>query len=372
LPHFAVTSSSGNMATATSLNTAVTVWENGSDSLVEQCQNGVYYLTKAPAGIYYYNYMVNIVLTAIAAAVGCVANLLVIIAYFRTLRRHEFNTTLLAYLAAADLFITAVVQPLMISRLTLELFDKHYCLYWLSIRRLFEFSVPVSFLSVGLITYERYQALFSPIKYRTSGLRRRIKIAMIVIWLFALVTTCLRFFDFFVVIYYFMALFIIIALVVANTIIYVKIGKMASVYTRDRRATAQKFSDTRSSRKILAKDKRSTRTLFYIFLSLVICYLPMLVAILYSIINGQDKSQSMQFLFGYLPWADAFAFLNSTLDPFIYCLRNPRLKNAVLGLVCGRSYTKRDSCIEAGARNSLMMQNSSSAEKKSPNDSRNS
>ncbi len=353
--------------------TISSVWENGSDSLLEQCQNGVYYLTKAPTGIYYYNYMINIVLSAMAATVGCVANLLVIIAYFKTLRRHEFNTTLLVYLAIADLLITAVVQPLMISRLTLELFDQHYCLYWLIIRRLFEFSVPVSFLSVGLITYERYKALFSPIKYRTSALRRRIKITMVIIWFFALITTCLRFFDFFVVIYYFMALFIIIALVVANTIIYIKIGKMASVYTRDRRATAQKLCDHHISRKILAKDKRSTRTLFYIFLSLIICYLPMLGAILYSIINGQgESSQSMQFLFGYLPWADAFAFLNSTLDPFIYCLRNPRLKDAVVGFVCRRGYRKRDSCVEAGARGSLMLQNSSSAEKKSRNDSRNS
>ncbi|CAB3984502.1 beta-2 adrenergic receptor-like [Paramuricea clavata] len=357
------------MAKVSMAATMSSVWENGSESLVELCQNGVYYLNKAPTGIYYYNYMANIVLSAIATAVGCVANLLVIIAYFKTFRRHEFNTTLLAYLATADLLITVLVQPLMISRLTLELFDQHYCLYWLVIRRLFEFSVPVSFLSVGLITYERYQALFCPVKYRTSSLRRRIKITMIIIWLFALVTTCLRFFHFFVVIYYFMALFIIIALVAANTVIYVKIGKMASVYTKDRRATAQKMCDTRSSRKILAKDKRSTRTLFYIFLSLVICYLPMLGAILYSVINGQ--SHSMQFLFGYLPWADAFAFLNSTLDPFIYCLRNPKLKNAVLAFVCRRGYRKRDSCNEVGARNSLMLQNSSS-DKKCPNDSRNS
>ena len=352
-------------------STMSSVWENDSNSLVGQCQNGVYYLTKAPTGVFYYNYMINIVLSSIAAGVGTVANLLVIVAYFGTLRRHEFNTSLLAYLAVADLLITALVQPLMISRLTLELLDQHYCLYWLVIRRLFEFSVPVSFLSVGLITYERYQALFSPVKYRTSSLRRRIKIAMIVIWIFALVTTCLRIFDFFVVIYYFMALVIIIALVVANTVIYVKIGKMAAVYTKDRRATAQKLCDRESSRKIHAKDKRSTRTLFYIFLSLVICYLPMLGAILYTIINGQEKSQSMQFLFGYLPWADGFAFLNSTLDPFIYCLRNPRLKKAVLGCLCRRGYGKRDSCVEAGAKNSLMLQNSSS-EKKNPNDSRNS
>ena len=347
-------------------------WVNGSESLVEQCQNGVYYLTKAPSGIYYYNYMANIVLSAIASVVGCVANVLVIIAYFRTLRRHEFNTSLLAYLAAADLLITALVQPLMISRLTLELFDQHYCLYWLVIRRFFEFSVPVSFLSVGLITYERYQALFSPVKYRTRSLRRRIKLTMIIIWIFALVTMCLRFFEFFEMIYYFLALIIIIGLVVANTIIYVKIGKMALVYTKDRRATATKFNDDHSSRKIHAKDKRSTRTLFYIFLSLVICYLPMLGAILYSIIKGQEKSRTMQFLFGYLPWADAFAFLNSTLDPFIYCLRNPRLKNAVVSFICRREYTKRDSSIEAGAKNSLMLQNSSSADKKTNNDSRNS
>ena len=350
-------------------STITSLWQNGSESLVEECENGVYYLNRSPTGVYYYNYMINIVFTAITTSVGCAANLLVIAAYFKALRRHEFNTTLLAYLAVADILITGLVQPLMISRLTMELFDRHYCPYWLVIRRLFEFSVPVSFLSVGLITYERYQALFSPVKYRSSALRRRIKIAMVGIWLFALVTTCLRFFDFFVAIYYFLALFIIIALVVANSIIYIKIGKMASVYTKDRRATAEKLSDARSSRKILAKDKRSTRTLFYIFLSLIICYLPMLGAILYTIIEGQEKSQSMQFLFGYLPWADAFAFLNSTLDPFIYCLRNPRLKNAVVDFVCRRGYRKRDSCAEAGAKNSLMLQNSSS-DKKCPNDSR--
>ena len=349
-------------------STMTSLWENGSKSLVEQCQNGVYFLNQPPTGAYYYNYMVDIVFTGISTTVGCIANFLVLAAYFKALRRHEFNTTLLAYLAVADLLITALVQPLMISRLTLELLDQHYCSYWLVIRRLFEFSVPVSFLSVGLITYERYQALFSPVKYRSSALRRRIKIAMVAIWIFALVTTCLRFLEFFEVIYYFLALFIIITLVVANSVIYVKIGRMASVFSKDRRATAEKLSDTRSSRKILAKDKRSTRTLFYIFLSLIICYLPLLGAILYKIINGQQKSQSMQFLFGYLPWADAFAFLNSTLDPFIYCLRNPRLKNAVVDFICRRGYRKRDSCIEAGAKNSLMLQNSSS-DKKCPNDS---
>lgn len=347
---------------------SATSGENGSNSLVEQCQNGVYYLSTAPTGIYYYNYMINITFNGFSATVGCIANILVIMSYLKTLRRHEFNTTLLAYLATADFLITALVQPLMISRLTLELFDQHYCLYWLLIRRLFEFSVPVSFLSVGLITYERYQALFCPVKYRTSSLRRRIKIAMVIIWLFALVTTCLRFFDFFIVVYYFMALFIIVALVVANTVIYIKIGKMAAVYTKDRRASAKKLADVHISKRILAKDKRSTRTLFYIFLSLVICYLPILVAILYRIIKGQKNSKSMQFLFGYLPWADAFAFFNSTLDPFIYCLRNPRLKNAILAFACRRGYRKRDSCVEAGARNSLMLQNSSSDKK---NDSRN-
>lgn len=344
---------------------------NSTELLLEECKNGVFYLTKAPSGAYYVSYLVLIVYSIFASLIGAVANLLVILAYFKRLRRHEFNTTLLAFLAAVDLLITAVVQPLMISRHTLELFEEHSCLFWLIIRRLFEFSVPVSFLTVGLITYERYQALFCPIKYRSEKLRRRIKRAMVAIWIFAFVTTCLRMFEFFELIYFVLSLFIITALVVANTVIYFKIGKMAASYTKDRRtAMAKSVEGELDTRKILAKDKRSTRTLFYIFLSLFICYLPIAGAILYSLIAGDKGQQTMGFLFGYLAWADAFAFLNSTLDPFIYCLRNPRLKEAVIGLIClGRK--RRDSRRGTGVRNTLMLQDSNSAQRNA-NDSRNS
>lgn len=350
---------------------STTVATNITDSLLSQCAYGGYYFTRSPTGFYYYNYIINIILGSMTALVGAVANFLVITAYMKTRQRQGFNTALLAYLAISDLLVTALAQPLMISRLILELQGENFCVYSLIIRRLFEFVIPVSFLSVGLITYERYEAIFSPVKYRSTSLRNRIKVIMLLIWLFALITMAMRFFKFFFFIYYFVALVIIIALVVANTIIYIKIGKMASDYTKDRREAAEKQCDLRSSKKIRAKDKRSTRTLFYIFFSLVICYIPMIAAMLYTVIK-KEKSQSLQFLFGYLPWVDFVVCLNSTLDPFIYCLRNPRLKHAVLDFVCRGKYGKRDRSVDTAAKNSLMLQNSSSTEKKTGDDSKNS
>lgn len=330
---------------------------NSTAALYEACDNGVFYLTRVPSGGLHANYIALILANTVLSIVGSAANLLVILAYFKTLRRHEFNTTLLTYLAIVDLLTSAIVQPLMISRHVLELMDERSCVYWLVIRRLFEFTVPVSFLTVGLITYERYQALFSPVKYRSPKLKRRIKRAMVAVWLFTFVTSCLRVFDFFSIIYFGLALLIMVALFVANTTIYLKIGKMAANYTKQRRVTLMAAEVNGVTRKTFAKDRRSTRTMLYIFLSLFLCYLPMVGSILYALITGKE-SENLAFLFGYLPWAETFAFLNSTLDPFIYCLRNPRLKDAVIGLVC-RKQQKGDS---GGNRvdNNVPMLNSSS------------
>ena len=333
---------------------------NSTDALLDACNNGVYYLTKIPSGWLYVNYIVGILTNIFLSLVGSAANLLVILAYFEKLRCREFNTTLLTYLATVDLLTSAIVQPLMISRHLLELLDEHSCTFWLVIRRLFEFTVPVSFLTVALITYERYQALFCPTKYRNPKLKRRIHRAMVAIWLFALATTCLRIFDFFSIVYFGLALLIILALFVANMTIYFKIGKMAVNYTKRRRTATVNSMNRQDSRKKLARDRRSTRTLFYVFLSLLLCYLPMAGAIMYTLITS-EKGKTLGFLFGYLPWADTFAFLNSTLDPFIYCLRNPRLKNAVLGLI-RRGHKQKG--LQRGTRvNNALMFDSSSTQK---------
>lgn len=334
---------------------------NSTAALYEACNNGVYYLTAAPSGGLQANYVALILANTSLSLVGSVANVLVILAYFKTLQRHEFNTTLLTYLAVVDLLTSAIVQPLMISRHVLELIDKYSCTYWLIIRRLFEFTVPVSFLTVGLITYERYKALFSPVKYRSPKLRRRIKRAIVVVWAFALVTSCLRVFDFFSIIYFALALLIILALFVANMTIYLKIGKMAAHYTKRRHTAIVKSTAGQDmTRKTFAKNRHSTRTMLYIFLSLFLCYLPIAGTILYALITGK-QGETLAFLFGYLPWAETFAFLNSTLDPFIYCLRNPRLKNAVIELVCRQQKRRSDS--DSKKMNSALMLNSSTVPK---------
>lgn len=329
---------------------------NSTAALYEACDNGVFYLTRTPSGGLHANYVALILANTVLSIVGSAANLLVILAYFKTLSRHEFNTTLLTYLAVVDLLTSVIVQPLMISRHVLELLGVRSCVYWLVIRRLFEFTVPVSFLTVGLITYERYQALFSPVKYRSPRLKRRIKRAMVAAWLFTLVTSCLRVFDFFSVIYFGLALLIMVALFVANTTIYLKIGKMAANYTKQRRDTMAATTNGITRQKTFAKDRRSTRTMLYIFLSLFLCYLPMAGSILYALITGKE-GENLAFLFGYLPWSETFAFLNSTLDPFIYCLRNPRLKEAVVGLVYRR---QRRGDSGSSRVNSVPMLNSSS------------
>ena len=146
-----------------------------------------------------------------------------------------------------------------------------------------------------------------------------------------------------------------VTLIVANAVIYYKIGRMATEFSKARAEKIAGILTTGSghSRKTLARDKRTTKTLFYIFLSLILCYLPVAAGILYWLITDD---QSIEFLFGYLLWADTFAFLNSTLDPFIYCLRNPRLKKAVSELLCLEKAAANiyDSQSTEG-RNSLML-----------------
>ena len=78
----------------------------------------------------------------------------------------------------------------------------------------------------------------------------------------------------------------------------------------------------------------------YIFGALLICYTRGMVILLIRTIKGN----SPELLYNFYPWAENLIFLNSSLNPMIYCWRNREIRravfrviNSVASLICRKS-----------------------------------
>ena len=83
----------------------------------------------------------------------------------------------------------------------------------------------------------------------------------------------------------------------------------------------------RKNRWVLERDKKAATTLFLLVAVYLICWLPFYVTALF-ILNGKEVSLTVRNAVFYLVW------LNSGLNPCLYAIRSPKIRNNFLDLLC--------------------------------------
>ena len=248
-------------------------------------------------------------------------NTLVLTAIIRTPSIRSPSMIMLCSLAVSDLLVGFIAQPLFIAD---ELIKKNLVLYRES--AMIGFSVcGVSLASITLISIDRFLAVRYHMRYATLVRQSRAISIIVIIWLCTFVCSGFHIWNKFLH-HLLSAIYIAICLIISTFCyirIYLTVRHHRSQIQAQQQAVQYRYAANNTS---MMRLKRSAVNTFLFYIFMIACYFPAYVLL-------------MIFGLGYIEWAAELAiaptevFLNSSINPILYCWRLRELRIAVVKTV---------------------------------------
>jgi len=241
--------------------------------------------------------------------------------------------TLLLSLAVSDVGVGLLGQPLYISLLVmwLQQNDPGCDRYkgFAIISALFSFA---SFLGVVAVSVDRFLAIHLHLRYQELLTHKRVVAVVILIWVLSVfVSLMILWLPFHV-----NGVFV---LILGGLGLLVIVGVYIRIYLVARRhnnqiAQGQRFPQTEEIAN-LANLVKSAVCIFYVFLLFLICYLPSFIGITVYQIYGPSIPWKRGLLFSW-----TLFYLNSSLNPLIYCWKMAHIRHAILSTLRNMSWRR--------------------------------
>jgi len=250
-------------------------------------------------------------------------NILIIVALKKVSSLRPHSKLLFSCLAATDLCVGAITQPLFVIYL-MSPEHSRLCFYavvsFLTIGMIF---CGVSLLTLSTISVDRLLALLLGLRYRQVVTLRRVRIIVVTFWIvctFIAVTLTYNH-----QISYYMAFVIFILCIVTSTFCYSKIyctlrHRQTQVHDHIQQGQANGAVIPMN----LARYKRTVSSALWLQMALLACYFPGIIP--FFILQFHAPTASIEF-------ASALALtlflLNSTLNPILYCWKMREIRQAM-------------------------------------------
>ena len=271
-------------------------------------------------------------ITAIACIPTVLLNALVIIAVKKKKQLRSIPIVLMTSLAAVDLLIGAVTQPLFCAAGIFHLLNDHETMCMLLLMYFFTMHlVLVSIYHLTAMAWERYVAITKTMKYKSIVTRGRLQMCAIACWVSATIpvgSSALREAGIIETkqVFIWQVLFIaapqaicVIAITVFYLLIYLETRKPKLMA-----APGHPLSQEARNAKI---ERQVAKTTFLLTISLLISFTPSVVFPFAFQLLGIFRPRDV------VQWVLTFNMLNSLANPMLYFYRNPRLRKAVLGML---------------------------------------
>ena len=264
--------------------------------------------------------IINCILNVPLIFVSTIGNALVLTAILRTFSlRSAPSIVFLCSLAVSDLLVGLVAQPVYISN-ALIYSDSSFALKQAT-EVTFVLACGVSLFTMTAISVDRFLALRYHMRYSDVMTVKRALFTIAGIWLVLVILSCLR------IIWKRSPLFLAIVVggiaicLFISTFSYIRIYQIVrhhKLAIRSQQQAIQRLSNDATN--VKQSTKSGINTLIY-FICMIFCYLPILVV---TIILAFGHSLDSR-----LHIADTIAFLNSSINPFLYCWRAQEIRAAV-------------------------------------------
>ena len=282
------------------------------------------------------SYITTCVLNAFLSYTAVMLNCLTIYALTKLSSLPRPLKTLLLSLAVSDLGVGLMVQPSYIASLVMEMEQKTennpaynitYKFYVFTVN-LFGFA---SFFGVTFLSLDRFLAVYLHLRYQELVTHKRVVVVMVSKWVFSAVLSFLRLWiptrvSF--IIFAIISLSLLLTTMPINYKIYVSVRHHVNqIQALQVQPTANQNGEAGTSLNTAGWRKFAIGTLL-VYLAFLVCYLPNVCFLIVYLISGPSSSTTVLDLF-----SSTLLFLNSTLNPLIYCWKMRRIRLTILTIL---------------------------------------
>ena len=271
-----------------------------------------------------------VILNVVTCPMTVCVNLLVIVAVKTKPRLQTMYNLLLCALAATDMVVGAVIQPIYVvgemSLLTGSSLTE-YCTQYTRVALLFLSPCIASLLLLALLSIERYLAMKYSLRYTDIITKGRVATAVITCWVIAVLPPVFLFFFSRHVLSIMTAVFI--KSVSFAVIAYCHI----SVFLVTRRHIIRIKSEqvSQDTKKKFLEEKKAAITTSIVVGFVLFSFVPLLV---YTLLRPLlPKSYFGNLFISFKPVLQSFVLINSLCNPIIYCWRSSVLRKAFFELL---------------------------------------
>lgn len=261
--------------------------------------------------------ILNCALNAPLSLVAMLGNAAVVYSIWSNPSLHFPSNIILVGLAICDFGVGMVVQPLYIIYQSFYLTNRLQT--WLAAMEVFNIIsnlfCGVSFVTTTAVSIDRFLAVHLHLRYREFVTARRTIILLGILWFVSGCVASTLIWN--KNITFFTVVSVIAVCLFITFSVYVKIFSV--VRRHQRRIQGQQIQSTRS-----LENSRSTMGMFYICIIHFLCYLLYFVCLIL-----RDLYKKNLFTILATEFAQTFIFLNSSLNPIIYCWRLQEIRSVV-------------------------------------------
>lgn len=261
--------------------------------------------------------------------IASIGNLLILIALQKPTTLHPPSKVLLSCLATSDLCVGIILQPLVaILFIAVANENRDLCEPILGISFLLGVVLfGVSLLTLTAVSVERFLALSLGLRFRQVVTFRRTLVIVVCFWFINVAVAALCFWNYLVFLWY--GCVLITICIATSTIAYTKI--YTDLWRQQTRVQDLSFqvqdSQTETPLNIVRYRKTLSRSI-WIQVTLLACYIPYCVVTALAMFNGLTSPLVLGWRF-----TTSVVFLNSSLNPFLYCWKIAEVRQAVKDVI---------------------------------------
>ena len=283
------------------------------------------------------------VLSCMSGVVAIVGNAVVLIAIYRTKSLHTISNFFIASLAAADMVVGILLNPLLSAKAVIfiylnpdlsirgSVFDKVEDFAWIQ-------AVVATTFGLTAISVDRYIAVNFGLRYEALATLKRCALATASVWITSLVFASVRLFinnpDHLSILWLVMGVITCILPFIIITFCYMQIFKVAKQQVRK---IKQENSLTRRSgyqrKNAQVSHAKTAYTVAIVIFLFIVLWMPSLVTAVVQVSLARSEMPKHQVIFTKLeriawPWVCFVAYLSSAVNPWVYAIRSRQFRAA--------------------------------------------
>ena len=272
-----------------------------------------------------WSYLTLCILNAHFSYTATILNIVTIYAIVKTSSLSKNFKTLLLSLAVSDLGVGLLAQPMfaahiMDSKQNNETMNNNAI--YIAFRTPKNIFISASLFSVTALCADRYLAIYLHLRYQELVTYKRVTIAVTSIWVFSALTLLLSFWiSRNMLVYYAIRNF---SCIIIATSLSVKLKQ-----TLRRHITQIQIPQEAQNHQVesVQRNRKSAMASLYVYLVFIVCYLPSSCVFITIATISEPRNDLQHFYFYTL----TLVFLNSTLNPLIYCWKMKQIRKTVTG-----------------------------------------